>query len=269
MYHSFSLLKIFDNIQQHSIIFVNIICIKNIHDYNQEYGYNAFNRESAPLIRNMITVQIWLDYQPFTSLISLNYHSFIGNKWNISKIRLKYKGGGCRFSNKRSFIQNYSLYNGMPKGWLFLQLSFIGHFPKCGETIYVHRMIQIIPVILNSLCNHYHWVTASEELGSGIKHAHKKTSRLKTSFPYFTLCRLCTTDVSKHSELSNWKAVMSLKWNNGRKSPGKCHAYSCTSVVILNIFWSNYSEQIKSHCLSIPLQQVSFWVTREQQGNFE
>ncbi len=46
-----------------------------------------------PIIRNMVTVQIWLDYQPFTSLISLNYHSFIGYKWNISKIQLKYKGG--------------------------------------------------------------------------------------------------------------------------------------------------------------------------------
>ncbi len=41
----------------------------------------------------MVTVQIWLDYQPFTSLISLNYHSFIGHRWSISKIQLKYKGG--------------------------------------------------------------------------------------------------------------------------------------------------------------------------------
>ncbi len=45
-----------------------------------------------PLIRNMITVQIWLDYQPFTCIISLNYHSFIGYKWNTSQIQLKYKG---------------------------------------------------------------------------------------------------------------------------------------------------------------------------------
>ena len=44
------------------------------------------------LIRNMITVQIWPDYQPFTCLISLNYHSFIGYKWNTSQIQLKYKG---------------------------------------------------------------------------------------------------------------------------------------------------------------------------------
>ncbi len=41
----------------------------------------------------MIIIQIWLDYQPFTSLISLNYHYFIGYKWNISQIQLKYKGG--------------------------------------------------------------------------------------------------------------------------------------------------------------------------------
>ncbi len=45
-----------------------------------------------PVKRNMVTVQIWLDYQPFTGLISLNYRSFIGYKWNISKIQLKYKG---------------------------------------------------------------------------------------------------------------------------------------------------------------------------------
>ena len=44
-------------------------------------------------MKNMITVQIWLDYQPFTCSISLNYHSFIGYKWNTSKIQLKYKGG--------------------------------------------------------------------------------------------------------------------------------------------------------------------------------
>ncbi len=45
-----------------------------------------------PLIRNMVTVQIWLGYKPFISLISLNYHSFIGYKWNISQIQLKCKG---------------------------------------------------------------------------------------------------------------------------------------------------------------------------------
>ena len=44
-----------------------------------------------PLIRNIITVQIWLGYKPFTSLISLNYHSFIGCEWNISQIPLIYK----------------------------------------------------------------------------------------------------------------------------------------------------------------------------------
>ena len=33
------------------------------------------NRESAPLIRNMVIVQIWLDYQLFKSLISLDYIS--------------------------------------------------------------------------------------------------------------------------------------------------------------------------------------------------
>ncbi len=45
-----------------------------------------------PLIRNIVTVQIWLGYKPFITLISLNYHYFIGYKWNISQIPLIYKG---------------------------------------------------------------------------------------------------------------------------------------------------------------------------------
>ncbi len=40
----------------------------------------------------MVIVQIWLGYQPFISLISLDYHSFIEYKWNISQISLIYKG---------------------------------------------------------------------------------------------------------------------------------------------------------------------------------
>ncbi len=46
-------------------------------------------------IRNMVTVQIWLDYQPFTSLI---YHSIIILFLDISEIQVKYnwntRGGG-------------------------------------------------------------------------------------------------------------------------------------------------------------------------------
>ena len=39
-----------------------------------------------PLIKDMVIVQIWPDYQPFKSLTSLDYHSFIGYKWNVSQI---------------------------------------------------------------------------------------------------------------------------------------------------------------------------------------
>ncbi len=81
----------------------NMLRVHFFQDFKATRLQKMFLRENRhDLIRNMVTIQIWLNYQHFKRFISFNYHNWctpffavsqcIGYKWNICQIQLKYKG---------------------------------------------------------------------------------------------------------------------------------------------------------------------------------